>query len=82
MTRTELWIIYTQRNPHWKEDGANLTANGLQKLFEQVWKHAYEEGRKAGVTEGMHMMSELQKNGYGEKDYGDFADVFKDIFRK
>lgn len=39
--RERLWAIYLKKNPHWAEEGARLTPQGLQKFVEQVWQHGY-----------------------------------------
>lgn len=50
MTEEALWQFYLQKNPHWQEDGAQLTAAGLRKLFEQIWEAGYREGHQQSVS--------------------------------
>jgi len=50
MTQQELWEFYTSKNPHWLEDGAKLTPQGLRKLFEQTWEVGYKAGHSQAVT--------------------------------
>ena len=51
MTKLELWVRLTTKNPHWLCDGVNLTPKGLEKLFDVVYQNAYNEGRKQGINE-------------------------------
>ena len=60
MTQAALW----QRNPHWQENGARLTATGLKKLFDQTW----EQGHKVGHHQAMGNALASQ--------FGDFSDLF------
>jgi hypothetical protein len=47
MTEQQLYDYLVSKNPRWKTDGANLTANGLRKLI----KTAYSEGAKGAASE-------------------------------
>jgi hypothetical protein len=45
MTRSQLWKIYTDRNPSFNGDGnVTMTARGLRKMFETTWDVAYFDG--------------------------------------
>jgi hypothetical protein len=45
MTRSQLWKIYTDRNPSFAGDGnVTMTARGLRKMFETTWDVAYFDG--------------------------------------
>ena len=45
MTRSQLWKIYTDRNPSFEGDGnVTMTARGLRKMFETTWDVAYFDG--------------------------------------
>ena len=45
MTRSQLWKIYTDRNPSFDGDGnVTMTARGLRKMFETTWDVAYFDG--------------------------------------
>jgi hypothetical protein len=47
MTRSELWKIYTDRNPSFAGDGnVTMTAKGLRKLFDTTWEVAYFDGEE------------------------------------
>ncbi len=65
MTKEQLWKIYTDKNPHWLEIGANLTPCGLKKLFDET----YSVGFKRGVN------FEKNKNNFTKKDT--FDEFFK-----
>jgi hypothetical protein len=39
MTRSQLWKIYTDRNPSFAGDGnVTMTARGPRKMFETTWE--------------------------------------------
>jgi hypothetical protein len=43
--KSELWKIYTAKNPSFDGDGKiTMSARGLRKLFDQTWDYAYEQG--------------------------------------
>lgn len=44
MDKDKLWELYLQKNPHWATGPVHLTANGLRKFVEQVWRHGYQYG--------------------------------------
>ena len=45
MKKSQLWKIYTAKNPAFERDGnVTLSTRGLRKLFDQTWDLAYEEG--------------------------------------
>ena len=45
MKKSELWAIYTKKNPSFAGDGnVTLSARGLRKLFNQTWDTAYHDG--------------------------------------
>lgn len=44
MDKEKLWEIYLKKNPHWGKDSVHLTANGLRKFVEQVWRYGYQHG--------------------------------------
>ena len=47
MTRSQLWKIYTKRNPSFDGDGnVTMTARGLRKLFDTTWDAAYFDGEE------------------------------------
>lgn len=47
MTKSELWLIYVQRNPSFEgRENITLTPNGLKKLFDQTWEIAVQSGEK------------------------------------
>ena len=48
MTKDKLWAAYVAKNPRFKTSGANLTAAGLKKLFDQTWDYAHDAGFVAG----------------------------------
>ena len=83
MTKEQLWKTFTDKNPHFLTGGANLTADGLQKFFAQVWKHAQTEGERIGELAGerkMRALMDMMDNGKS-KD-GNFMDMFKDVLGK
>jgi hypothetical protein len=46
MTKSELWLIYVQRNPSFEgRENIVMTPNGLKKLFEQTWELAQEAAK-------------------------------------
>lgn len=50
MTKSELWRIYTKRNPSFDGDGnITMTANGLRKLFDTTWEVAMYDGEEEPV---------------------------------
>jgi len=51
LQKEELWKQYTAKNPHWITSGANLTPDGLKKLFDQ----AFDRGHSLGVANGKAM---------------------------
>jgi len=44
MNKEALWKIYTDKNPHFLERGANLTPEALRKFFDQTWDVAHKRG--------------------------------------
>jgi hypothetical protein len=45
MKKSQLWKIYTAKNPSFAGDGnITMSARGLRKLFDQTWDLAYEHG--------------------------------------
>jgi hypothetical protein len=47
MKKSQLWKIYTAKNPAFERDGnVTLSTRGLRKLFEQTWDLAYHEGEE------------------------------------
>lgn len=47
MTRSQLWKIYTKRNPSFEGDGnVTMTARGLRKMFDTTWDTAYFDGEE------------------------------------
>ena len=47
MTRSQLWKIYSKRNPSFNGDGnVTMTARGLRKMFETTWDVAYFNGEE------------------------------------
>ena len=47
MKKSELWAIYTRRNPSFAEDGSvTLSARGLKKLFDTTWEIAMYDGEE------------------------------------
>lgn len=47
MKKSELWAIYTRRNPSFAEDGnVTLSARGLKKLFDTTWEIAMYDGEE------------------------------------
>ncbi len=47
MKKSQLWKIYTAKNPSFAGDGnITMSARGLRKLFDQTWDYAYHEGEE------------------------------------
>lgn len=45
MKKSQLWKIYTAKNPSFAGDGnITMSARGLRKLFDQTWDFAFHEG--------------------------------------
>jgi hypothetical protein len=45
--KSQLWKIYTAKNPSFAGDGnITMSARGLRKLFDQTWDYAYHEGEE------------------------------------
>lgn len=45
MTRSQLWKIYSKRNPTFDGEGTvTMTAAGLRKLFDTTWDVAFHDG--------------------------------------
>ena len=45
MKKSQLWKIYTAKNPSFAGDGnITMSARGLRKLFDQTWDYAFHEG--------------------------------------
>ncbi len=45
MKKSQLWKIYTAKNPGFAGDGnITMSARGLRKLFDQTWDFAFHEG--------------------------------------
>lgn len=71
MTKSELWKIYTDKNPAFAGDGqVTMSAAGLRKLFDQTWEQAYEQGKSVGAA--------LAQVSQGSK--GRFDDMFRGVF--
>jgi len=77
MKKEELWEIYVTKNPKFATEGANLTANGLKKLFEQVWEHAYKSGVSSGVASVNYLDKTKQTDGHRK-----FASILDDVFKR
>ena len=61
MTRSELWKIYTDRNPSFAGDGnVTMTAKGLRKLFDTTWEVAYFDGEEE--PDGRHYRAQPNDN--------------------
>jgi len=51
MTQSDLWSIYTTKNPTMGTDDSTpitLTSRGLKKLFDTTWEQAHEVGFENG----------------------------------
>ena len=61
MTRSELWAIYTARNPQFDGDGTvTLSKHGLHKLFVKTWDEATREALARSENEsGATMFSQI-----------------------
>jgi len=47
MKKSQLWKIYTAKNPAFERDGnVTLSTRGLRKLFDQTWDLALHEGEE------------------------------------
>ena len=47
MKKSQLWKIYTAKNPAFERDGnVTLSTRGLRKLFDQTWDFAFHEGEE------------------------------------
>lgn len=45
MKKSQLWKIYTAKNPSFAGDGnVTMSARGLRKMFDQTWDLAIHEG--------------------------------------
>ena len=64
MTQAALWQHYLSHNPHWQENGARLTADGLKKLFDQTWEQGYKVGHHQAMRNAL------------SSQFGDFSDLF------
>jgi hypothetical protein len=45
MTKSELWRIFTDRNPLLESDTAYMTTKKVKQFFELTWNSAYTAGR-------------------------------------
>ena len=62
MTKEQLWSIYIKRNPQFLIDGANFTADGLLKFFNQVFDEGVKYGfDKPRVAKGNGMVPDFMK---------------------
>lgn len=66
LSQSELWQHYLDKNPHWQENGARLTAAGLQKLFDQTWEQGYRVGHHQAFGKSLR------------DQFGDFSELFGD----
>ncbi len=47
MKKSQLWKIYTAKNPAFERDGnVTLSTRGLRKMFDQTWDYAIHEGEE------------------------------------
>ena len=47
MKKSQLWKIYSAKNPAFERDGnVTLSTRGLRKLFDQTWDYAFHEGEE------------------------------------
>ena len=47
MKKSQLWKIYTAKNPSFAGDGnITMSARGLRKMFDQTWDLAIHEGEE------------------------------------
>ncbi len=63
MTRDELWQIYVKKNPQFLTTGANFTADGLLKFFNQVWEQATREANSRVDYQATNIFESIFKTG-------------------
>ena len=74
MTKDRLWAIFVEKNPKWEAEGANLTADGLKKLFDTT----FDQGHNLGVKNGKALASRSADN--HSNKYGNSSSILKDMF--
>lgn len=52
VSREDLWAMYTDKNPRWLTEGANLTPAGVKKLFDQTYALGFVAGESVGKFQG------------------------------
>lgn len=78
MTQSDLWLIYTTKNPTMgtnDDTQITLTSRGLKKLFDTTWERAHEAGFENGKA-----WEKSQTHKKNEAAAG--LDVFNEIFGK
>lgn len=63
MTKDELWQIYAKKNPQFLTTGANFTADGLKKFFDQVWEQATKESNSRPGNHSTNIFESIFKTG-------------------
>lgn len=77
MTSSELWSIYTTKNPKMgtnDDTQITLTSRGLKKLFETTWERAHEAGFENGKA--------WEKTQTQSKSKSDPMSIFDEVFGK
>lgn len=73
MKQSDLWKIYTSKNPSFMESGATFTAVGLKKFFDQTWEQAHKQGVENGRA--LEKLSKVEPS-----KASDPMDIFKSVF--
>jgi hypothetical protein len=47
MRKEEVWAAFVKGNPGWVSEGARLSPKGIRKVFDETWRLAHAEGRRA-----------------------------------
>ncbi len=71
LKKEQLWGKFIKNNPHWLTDGANLTPDGLRKLFETT----FDKGHELGLANGKAISNKETTKNHDKQDRAyDFID--------
>lgn len=76
MTKSQLWKIYTDKNPKFLTEGCSFTAAGLKKFFDTTFDQAHDQGVLNGRA-----LEKMEKKPSSSSDSSPY-DIFSEMFKK
>lgn len=80
MTQSDLWSIYTTKNPTMGTNDSTpitLTSRGLKKLFDTTWEQAHQVGFENGKAWEKEQNAKVEKASGG---LGKGSNIFDEMF--